>query len=36
MDDPTLTQFAADDVSVSGDCMRHLFDLMSGNRIIVP
>jgi hypothetical protein len=35
MDDPTLTQFAADDVSVSNDCIRHLFGLTSGKRIAV-
>jgi hypothetical protein len=36
MDDPTLTQFVVDDVSVSDDCISHLFDLMNGKQIALP
>jgi hypothetical protein len=36
MDDPTLTQFIIDNVSLSNDCIRHLFDLMNGKQIAVP
>jgi hypothetical protein len=35
MDDPTLTQFVVDNVSVSDDCIQNLFDLMNGKRITV-